>query len=258
MKSFLLALFIFLTLYSSAQNADEINKKSVAFLDQKDVKSAFPFIKKAAELGHKEAQYNYGYFYQQGIEVEKNDSIANYWLLKSAEQGFVNAQFKMAYSYAVGRGTEKSPEKAFYWAKECAKQNDPVCISNLVLCYRDGFGTEKNADSVFAWTVRTACLPDLENLEMSGAITNARYTLAMKYINADGVPKDNVKGYMWLLIYNESKRDYSILDQSKNIQRIEGLEKQLTEKEIIQAKLDAEKQLKRSLKNLSNLYKQEY
>ena len=87
-------------------------------------------------------------------------------------------------------------------------------------CYRDGFGTEKNEDSVFAWTVRAACLPDLENLEMRGAITNARYALAMKYINAEGVPQDNVKGYMWFLIYNESKRDYSIFDQNKNIQKI--------------------------------------
>lgn len=47
MKSFLLALFIILPIYAIAQNVDEINKKSIAFLDQMDVKNSFPLINKA-------------------------------------------------------------------------------------------------------------------------------------------------------------------------------------------------------------------
>ncbi|HEY0261555.1 MAG TPA: tetratricopeptide repeat protein, partial [Chitinophagales bacterium] len=107
MKALFTFLFLVGIVISYGQTAEEMNKQSIAFLQANDPKNAFPLIQKAAELGNREAQYNYGFFYQQGIEVEKNDSIANIWLLKSAEQGFVNAQFKVAYSYAIGRGIKQ-------------------------------------------------------------------------------------------------------------------------------------------------------
>src|SRR5688500_15922743 len=79
------------------RTADEINQKAKDFLSSGDTKNAVPLLKKAAEMGQPEAQYNYGFCFQQGVEVEKNDSIANIWLLKSAQQGWLDAQFKIAY-----------------------------------------------------------------------------------------------------------------------------------------------------------------
>ncbi len=258
MRIFSTLYFTVLALICSGQTAEELNNRSLDFLAKDDVKNALPLIKQAAEMGHPKAQYNYGYFYQQGIELEKNDSIANYWLLKSAEQGFIDAQFKIAYSFAVGRGIAKDEKQAFYWTRKCAEQNDPECISNLVGCFSNGVGTEMNSDSVYVWTVRAASLPDVENLQMSGIITNARISLAVKFKTGSYLPKDNEKAYMWYLIYNESKRDFSILDQLSNIEKIKELEKEISPSDKNNAKRDAENQINRPLKNLDKLYVQEF
>ncbi|MEB0280865.1 MULTISPECIES: tetratricopeptide repeat protein [unclassified Mucilaginibacter] len=258
MKKIILTFWLlFIAILSFGQNAEELNKKSKDFLSQGDTKNAAPFLKQAAELGNAEAQYNLGYCYQQGIEVPKNDSIANTWLLKSAKQGWLNAQFKIAYSYAAGRGTNKNDIQAFFWSLQCAKQGDPECMFNVVSCYQDGIGTSKNIDSALTWATRLAILANAEDLQSSGKITSARANLAEMYYNGKNVPKNFAKSYMWFLIYNESKRDFSILVQQKNIDVIKEVEKLLTPAVKEKAKVDAEKLLNRKLTNMAHIYDQD-
>jgi len=239
------------------QTADELNKQAKDNLTKGDMKNAVPLLKKAAEMGQPEAQYNYGYCYQQGIVVKKNDSIANIWLLKSAKQGLLDAQFKIAYSYATGRGVPKDDKQAFYWTLKCAEQNDPECMFNVVSGYQEGVGTNKNLDSMLVWAIRLGSLADVENLHQSGQITSGRANLATMYRNGKNVKKDLAKSYMWFLIYNESKRDFSIIVQQTNIESIKELESLLSQADKDIAKQNAEKQLGRRLKNLNNLYKQD-
>jgi uncharacterized protein len=239
------------------QTAEEINTQAKDFLTKGDTKNAVPLLKKSAGMGQPEAQYNYGYCFQQGVEVEKNDSIANIWLLKSAKQGWLNAQFKIAYSYASGRGIKQDYKQAFYWSVKCAEQNDPECISNVIGCYSDGTGTGKNLDSASVWTIKLASLPDVENLQLSGIITSARKSLAIKYRDGEYYQKDNIKSYMWFLIFNESKRDFSILEQQNSIEAIKELEKNLTKVDKEKAEQMAIKQIGRQLTNLENLYNQD-
>jgi uncharacterized protein len=77
------------------------------------------------------------------------------------------------------------------------------------------------------------------------------------YRDGQNVVKDIHISYMWFLIYNESKRDHSILDQQKNIDAIKELEKSLSLAEKDKAKLAAENQIARKLKNIDNLYKED-
>ncbi|KAF0480810.1 kinase-like protein [Gigaspora margarita] len=51
---------------------------------EKDVKKAFEYYKKSAEMGHADGMYYVGEFYHQGIIVEKNIDIAFEWYLKLA------------------------------------------------------------------------------------------------------------------------------------------------------------------------------
>jgi len=257
MKKILTLISILTASICNGQTADEINKQAKDFLTKGDTKNAVPLLKKAAEMGQPEAQYNYGYCYQQGVEVEKNDSIANIWLLKSSKQGWLDAQFKIAYSYASGRGVTKDDKQAFYWSVKCAEQKDPECMFNVISCYQEGIGTNKNLDSMLVWAIRLGSLPDVENLQLSGQITSARANLATMYRDGQNVTKDLAKSYMWFLIYNESKRDFSILVQQKNIDAIKELEKSLSQSDRDKAKQNAEKQLGRRLNNLDNLYKQD-
>ena len=257
MKIILTLISILTASISNGQTADEINKQAKDFLTKGDTKNAVPLLKNAAEMGQPEAQYNYGYCYQQGVEVEKNDSTANIWLLKSAKQGWLDAQFKIAYSYASGRGVTKDDKQAFYWSVKCAEQKDPECMFNVISCYQEGIGTNKNLDSMLVWAIRLGSLQDVENLQLSGQITSARANLATMYRAGQNVTKDLAKSYMWFLIYNESKRDFSILLQQKNIDAIKELENSLSQADRDKAKQNAEKQLGHRLNNLDNLYKED-
>uniref|UniRef100_UPI001968C300 tetratricopeptide repeat protein n=1 Tax=Flavisolibacter nicotianae TaxID=2364882 RepID=UPI001968C300 len=256
-KTLLTILTAFIATLSFGQNAEELNKKSKEFLERQDFKTAVLLLRQAAEKGSSEAQYNYGICYQQGVEVPQSDSIANAWFLKAANQGWKDAQFKMAYSFATGRGVTQNDKQAFYWSIKCAEQRDVECMFNVVSCYMEGRGTQKNLDSMVAWATRLAMLDTPEDLQVSGQITSARANLATMYREGQTVPKDLSKSYMWYLIYNESKRDFSVLEQQKNIEAIQTLEKQISQADRDKAKLEAEKLLKKKLTNLANLYKQD-
>jgi TPR repeat protein len=256
-KTLLTILTVLIATLSFGQSADELNLKSKEFLVKQDLKNAVPLIKQAAEKGNAEAQYNYGICFQQGVEVPKSDSIANIWFLKAANQGWKNAQFKMAYSYATGRGVRQDDKLSFDWAVKCAEQQDVECMFNVAGCYQQGRGTERNLDSMLVWATRLALLETPENLNVSGQITSARANLATMYRDGQNVPKDLSKSYLWFLIYNESKRDFSVVEQQKNIEAIQALEKQLSAADRDKSKLEAEKLLGKKLVNLANLYKQD-
>jgi TPR repeat protein len=249
--------FILVTI-SFAQTAEELNQKSKNLLGIGDLKNAVPLIKQAAEMGNPEAEYNFGICYQQGIEVAMSDSIANLWFLKAAMHGSKNGQFKVAYSYALGRGLPKNDKQALYWSLKCAEQNDPECMFNVISCYLNGKGTHQSVDSMMFWAARLALLDIAEDLQSSGKVTSTRVNLAGIYEEGKLVPKDLTKSYMWFLIYNESKADFSVSVQQQNIEKLQIVERSLSTKEKEAAMADAEKILHRRLTNLGNLHKQQF
>jgi uncharacterized protein len=240
------------------ETANDLNKKSQEYILKKDFKNALPLVRKAATMGNPEAQYNYGVFYQQGIEVSQDEPLANQWFLKSAEQGWKDAQFKIAYGYDTGRGFPQDYQKAFYWSLKCAEQNDPECMFYIVGAYQEGRGVDKNLDKMLVWATKLALLENPEDLVLSGKITSARANLAFMYRDGKNVPQDKVKSYVWFLIYNESKKDFSSSDQQSNIEAIKKLEAGLTEADKEKSKTEAEKLLGRKLKNLNNLHQAEF
>lgn len=257
LKKIFVLCFCLTGLLVHAQTAAELNEQSKVFLEKKDYKNAVPLIKKAADMGNAEAQYNYAVCYQEGIGVPKSDIIANDLLLKSAKQGWVDAQFKLAYSYTIGRGVDKDDKQAFYWSLQCARQNDAECMWNVVGLYQLGRGTAKNTDSMLHWAIRLGCMPNPENLKISGQITSARLNLAKMYYAGDMIKKDLLKSYVWYLLFNESKRDFSIIVQDQQIEAIKKLETELTEADKEAAKKQAEAYLKSPLRNMANLYQQD-
>ena len=128
---------------------------------------------------------------------------------------------------------------------------------NVVSCYKEGVGTNKNIDSALAWATKLALLDNPEDLQLSGKITSARANLALIYRDGQIISKDLIKSYMWFIIYNESKRDFSILVQQQNIDAIKKIELQLKAGEKEKAKADAEKLLNKQLTNFAKIYNQD-
>lgn len=81
-----------------------------------------------AQKGYPLAECQVGYFYLDGLGVEKDISKALYWTQKAAEHGDRDGQFNLAWFYEEGIGVEKNTEKAQYWYKEAALQNHDLAI----------------------------------------------------------------------------------------------------------------------------------
>ena len=240
---------------NSDEIADNLNKQSKEFLSSGEIEKAIPLLKQSAELGNAEAQYNLGYCYQAGAGVEQNQQKAIEWYLKSADLGFNDALYQMMMAYGNGNGVEQDFEKAFSYALKCAENDDGTCMFNLIGCYKDGMGTEKDLDKMLEWAIRLGKLDNPENLAKSGYITSARLELAYMYRDGNEIEQDNFKSYLWFLIYNEFKKDFSVFQQEQIIKEIQELENQLTADKKEKAQIEAEKILERPLRNIENLYK---
>lgn len=255
MKIILLILIMFWFQLSFSQNAEALNTQSKELLGKNDIKAAIPILQKAAELGNGEAQYNLGYLLLNGIEIQKNPIEAVAWYKKSSENNFNDGHYAMMMAYGNGDGIEQNSEKAFEYAMKCANNNDPTCMWNVVNCYLTGNGVEKNIPKFKDWITKLAKLENPENLAQSGYITSARLEIAHFYKNGEYFNMDLYQSYLWYLIYNESKIDFSILKQDEVIKEIKELEKNLNSKDLVSAKIDAEKLLGRKLNNKDQLYK---
>jgi TPR repeat protein len=252
-----ISLILFAWFSSYSQTASELNEESKKFIQTQEFDKAVPLLKKAAELGSAEAQYNLGYCYQAGIGTERDLTKSIEWYSKSAEQGWNDALYAMMMAYGNGQGVNQDSKKAFEYALRCADNNDPTCMFNVIGCYKDGTGTDQNIAKMLAWAIRLGKLENPENLQLSGTITSARLNLANLYRDGSLIEKDLYKSYLWYLIYNESKVDFSYFKQQSIIEEIKELEGQLTEEQLANSKTEAEALLGRELRNLDSLYKAE-
>ena len=76
---------------------------------------AVVMLRKAAESGHADAQYDYGLccFNGNGITEDKDEAVV--WFRKAAFQGLPVAQYTMGNCYEYGYGVEQSSESAVEW-----------------------------------------------------------------------------------------------------------------------------------------------
>jgi len=254
-QQLLIILFILVRLTTFGQTAEDLNDQSKKLLQAGEIEKAVPLLKQAAEKGSAEAQYNLGYCYQSGIVVEKDNVKAVEWYLKSADQGFNDGLYQMMMVYGNGDGVERNAEKAFSYALQCAENSDETCMWNVIQCYYQGMGVKKDVDKMFVWATRLGKLENPENLAKSGYITSTRLQLAYMYRDGKDIPQDYFNSYLWFLIYNEFKVDFSVLVQEGIIEEIKELETKLTKEQKVNGEKEAESLLGRPLKNIKNLYK---
>lgn len=107
---------------------------------QKDLQSAFKWLKEAANGGHVEAQYELAKDY--AVEAEGNRQTAKLgvgtaikyfardygfavkWFHEAAQQGHAGAQLELAKLYFAGWGIKQNDEKAKEWAEKAKAQGN--------------------------------------------------------------------------------------------------------------------------------------
>ena len=68
---------------------------------------AFEYYEKIANENCAAAAYQIGYFYDNGIEIEKDLKMAFYWFQEAAKNGNKIAQYNLGICYTNGIGVEK-------------------------------------------------------------------------------------------------------------------------------------------------------
>ena len=116
-----LVLVLFAALSACSQSADDLYEQGKALYDQKSYDKAFPLLKKAADQGHKKAQYRIGRCYAKGYGVTENNDVAFQWYQKSANQGFAKAQYRVGKAYMKGKGVKTDRQAARQWLMKAVK-----------------------------------------------------------------------------------------------------------------------------------------
>jgi len=159
-------------------------------------------IRKAAEQGHSEAQFNLGVMYANGRGVSKSGYQAVEWYRKAAEQGLSEAQFNLGVMYAIGRGVPKDDLQAASWHRKAAENGHAQAIAcyrmvaengdcdaqlNIGLMYKNGRGVAKDDAQAVEWFRKAA----------EQGHSEAQFNLGVMYANGLGVAKDDVQAVAW-------------------------------------------------------------
>lgn len=155
---------------------------------KEDKEEALKWMKKAAEQGHIWAQYNLGVSYTKGIGTAENKEKAAEWFTKAAEQGVAESQFMLGEAYYNGEGVAINEGEAAKWYRRAAEQGHPIAQSLLAACYCDGVGVRQNLEEAVRWFTKSA--------EQGHA--PAQYWLGMAYYHGEVTEKDEIKSIKWM------------------------------------------------------------
>ena len=97
-----------------------------------DYEIAVGWLEKAARLNHAKAQESLGSIYANGVGVKQDFITARNWYLKAARNGLGSAQYLMATMFRFGLfESEVDMQKAIEWYQRAAQQN--VAAAQLAL-----------------------------------------------------------------------------------------------------------------------------
>lgn len=137
----------------------------------KEPSRAFEHLRRAALLGHHEAQYRVGLYYERGIAVSENAQQAFQWYLKASESS-ANAQFSLGICYSKGIGVEKSDQQALFWLETAGKNGCDLALSSLGYFFEVGVCCERDLAKSRLYYEKSA--------ELGNVFASQRLTMLLK------------------------------------------------------------------------------
>ncbi len=99
--------------------------------EQRTQAMSLPELRKLADQGDADAQYQLGMRYHNGEDVPHDDAQAVQWYLRAADQGNVSAQSSLGAYYWAGRGVPEDLTKAYFWSEIALAGGDENSKSRL-------------------------------------------------------------------------------------------------------------------------------
>ena len=154
-------------------------------------------IKRKAEAGDAEAQFNFGQTLRWGRDVKQDYVEAEKWYRRAAEQGYVHAQFNLGWMYTNGEFVEPDYVEAEKWYRLAAEQGYAAAQNNLGVMYARGLSVGQDDAEAVKWYRLAA--------EQGYAI--AQDNLGVMYDKGEGVEQDDAEAVKWY--YRAAKQGYA-------------------------------------------------
>ncbi len=120
-----------------------------------------------AEAGNRDAQFNLGLIYENGLGVPADGAEAARWYRRAAEQDDRAAQAYLAEMYAKGLGIERDDIEALRWYRRAAERGHAAAQYNVGLFFALGRGVAPDPVQAVAWmtVARESGAPQSELLD---------------------------------------------------------------------------------------------
>ena len=144
-------------------------------------------LRKRAEAGDAEAQFNIGSMYENGSGVKQDYVEAAKWYRKAAERGDARAQYNLGILNQNGWGVPQDVTEAVKWYRKAAVQGSAAAQYNLGFMYLNGTGVPQDYAEAEKWYRKAAEQGDVDALQILG----------LAYYLGKWVPQDFVQSYFW-------------------------------------------------------------
>lgn len=104
-----------------------------------------------AESGNRDAQFNLGLLYENGLGIDRDGAEAARWYRLAAEQNDRTAQAYLGEMYAQGLGVERDDIEALRWYKTAAERGHAPSQYNVGLFFATGRGVAPSDVQAAAW-----------------------------------------------------------------------------------------------------------
>lgn len=114
--------------YKPCREFDICNELIEKYFNTQQYQKSFEGHLELAKEGYPLAECQIGYFYYEGLGVEKNLDKAIYWTRRAAEHQDRDGQFNLAWFYEKAIGVEYDLEQALFWYRLAALQKHDKAI----------------------------------------------------------------------------------------------------------------------------------
>jgi TPR repeat protein len=202
-----------------------MNEKPVSASISPDQLVAFSRLKKAAENGNAEAQFELGRIYGNGDGVPQDYETAIDWLEKAASQRHAKAQESLGSIYANGVGVKQDFSAARNWYMKAARNGLGSAQYLVATMYRFGlFESEMDMDQAIDWYHRAA----------NQNVAAAQLALGKLAMRGKHVKQDDSAALQWLMLAHANGSEGAVQYIQQLMQRmpndvLEALRASMTE-----------------------------
>ncbi|MCQ2969406.1 MAG: sel1 repeat family protein, partial [Clostridium sp.] len=150
-----------------------------------DEQKLLEYINFGAEHGLTESIFQYGYIYEKGIAVKKDNEKSYYYYSLSAENEYIKAMNKLGEWYLRGYFVKQDIDLSIKWYEKSAEKNDIESMEKLIEIYENAIGGKHEEIKALYYVFK---LIDVDALK-------GKCKLAYYCFKGIGIEIDNKKAY---------------------------------------------------------------